>query len=350
MNEKKIKSNKYNGAEVFNKDDEVISIRKNKYYDKATPLISVGTSVYNRINVIDRTLDSVKNQDYKNFEYIIVDDGSTDGVEKKIYKYMDEVDFPVIYIKKNNGGVHTARNRAYKIARGKYFTGIDSDDVLLPNALSTFLNAWESIPSDKVNEYREVVALYANQNHEIVGGGGFPDDINTKDKKTAQKICDSLKGDHSCMNITKILKENLLPEPKGVKFIWENILWRKLDKVYRAYYINEVTGIYYQEGDDHLSRITKKNIQTVINMLYNSWAYLNDRKTYIYSFKEKIKMILKYQISKRIIKRSNTKIYFDYKIKDKNIRFYIILLYIPTLFATHIYLNKYKELKKCIIK
>ena len=315
-----MKKEKNNIIEIFDKEDDIISIRKNKYYDKAKPLVSICTPVYNRNKIIERPLNSVKNQDYKNFEYIIVDDGSTDGVEKKIYKYMDEVDFPVIFIRKNNGGVHTARNRAYKIARGKYFTSVDSDDELLPNALSTFL---------KVGDY-------------------FPNDINIKDKETAQKICNATKGDHSCMNITKIMKENLFPEPKGVKFVGENIIWRRLDKVYRAYYINEVTGINHQDGDDHLGKLASKNIQTVINILYTSWACLNDRKTYIYSFEEKIKTILRFQISKSIIKQTNTKIYFDYKIKDNNIRFFMVLLYIPSILAKQIYLYKNKDLKKLI--
>ncbi len=336
----------------FNKElcsnGEIISIKKNKYYDDAKPLVSIFTPVYNRNKIIERPLNSVKNQDYKNFEYIIIDDGSTDGVEKKIHKYMDEVDFPVIFIRKVNGGVHTARNKAYIIARGEYLISLDSDDELLPNAVSTFLNAWESIPKDKVNEYREVVGLLENQDHKIVGNY-FPDDINAKDKKTAQKLCNATKGDHSCMSITKILKENLFPEPKGVKFVGENIIWRRLDKVYRAYYINEVTGINHQEGDDHLSKIGQKNIQTVINILYTSWAFLNDRKTYIYSFKEKIKTILRFQVSKSIIKQSNTKIYFDYEVKDKNIKFFMILLYIPSIFAKRIYLNKNPELKKYLI-
>ena len=342
-----MKKEKNNIIEIFDKEDDIISIRKNKYYDKAKPLVSICTPVYNRNKIIERPLNSVKNQDYKNFEYIIVDDGSTDGVEKKIYKYMDEVDFPVIFIRKNNGGVHTARNRAYKIARGKYFTSVDSDDELLPNALSTFLKAWESIPKDKVNEYREVVGLFENQDHIIVGDY-FPNDINIKDKETAQKICNATKGDHSCMNITKIMKENLFPEPKGVKFVGENIIWRRLDKVYRAYYINEVTGINHQDGDDHLGKLASKNIQTVINILYTSWACLNDRKTYIYSFEEKIKTILRFQISKSIIKQTNTKIYFDYKIKDNNIRFFMVLLYIPSILAKQIYLYKNKDLKKLI--
>lgn len=322
-------------------------IKKNKYYDKAKPFVSICTPVYNRIHTIERPLNSIKNQDYKNFEYIIVDDGSTDGVEKKIYKFMDEVDFPVIYIKKNNGGVHTARNAAIKIARGKLFTNLDSDDAYLPNALSTFVETWLNIPNDKKNKYREIIALFENENHNIVGEL-FPDNINSMDSKMANKICTSIKGDHCSINVTEILKNNLFPEPKGVKYVAESIIWRRLDKKYMAYYINKPLGINYQYGDDHMSR-SKKSIQMMINMLYYTSYYLNDRKTYISSFKEKIKTILRYYLSKSIIKSSNTKIYFDYKIKDKNIKFHMFLLYVPSLIITKLYINKNSELKEYLI-
>ncbi len=322
---------------------EIISIRKNKYYDKIKPQISICTTIYNRINTIERPLNSIKNQDYKNFEFIIVDDGSTDGVEKIVNEYMDEVDFPVIFIRKVNGGVHTARNVAIRIAKGQFFANIDSDDAFLPNAMSTFIEAWESIPKDKVNEYREIIGLFENENHEIVGEY-FPDGINNMDNKSAKQICASIKGDHCSLNITKILKDNLFPEPKGVKYVAENIIWRKLDKKYKAYYINKPLGINYQCGNDHMSR-SKKSIQMMINSLYATQTYLNDRKTYFYSFKEKIRTILRFQIAKSVVKSSNTKIYFDYKIKDKNIKFYIFLLYIPSLVITQIYLNKNPELK-----
>ncbi len=316
-----------------------IIVKKNKYYDKAKPLVSICTPVYNRINTIQRTFDSIINQDYKSFEYIIVDDGSTDGVEKIINKFMNYVDFPCIYIHKDNGGVHTARNLAVKFARGKYFTNIDSDDEFLPNAISTFVKAWDSIPKDKIGEYREIVALCVDDNNNILGNK-FPDNINQLDMKKAQKLCDATGGEHISMDLTKIRKENLFPEPKGVKMVMENILWRKLYVKYRSYYINEPLRIYHRYGDDHLSNIKKKNIQTIVNILYNAQEYLNNDKIYIYSFKERIMTITRYLISRNIVKKSNTKVYFDYSIKNKKNQFLIILLYVPCLFGTYLYKKK----------
>ncbi len=329
------------------KNDEIIFIRKNKYYDSAKPLVSLYTPNYNGRDTIQRTFDSVKNQVFKNFEYIIIDDGSTDGVEKIINKFMDNVDIPVIFIKKKNGGLHTVRNLGVKYARGKYCTCVDSDDELLPEALSTCVAAWDSIPKNKVHRYREVVALCEDENHNIVGSY-FPDNINSVDMKTARKLCRATKGEHFGMDITKVRKENLLPEPKGVKYVVEDIVWRKLDLEYDSYYINKVLRVYHLEGENRMSKNKNKNIQNVINMLYNSHYYLNNDKLYIDSFKQKIVIIIRYQVAKNIVNRAKIKVEFDNTIKHIKNKFLICILYIPCFFYTYIYINKNKPIREIL--
>ncbi len=320
-----------------------IEIIKNKYYDEANPLVTICTPVFNRKHTIERTLKSIKSQTFKNFEYIIVDDGSTDGVEVLIEKFMNENHIPVLFIRKSNGGVHTARNLATKYARGKFLINIDSDDELLPKALEILVDAWKNIPEEKQNEYRDVVALCVDENNKIVGKK-FPYNINDVDTNVAHKMCYDTHGEHIGIDNTSIRKENLFPEPKGVKFVEENILWQKLDTKYKTYYINEPVRIYHTEGNDHLTTKKKKNIQALVNMLYNNSVYLNDYRIYLNSFKRKIKSIIKYLISKNIILKTNTKVYFDYKIVSSRMKALIIFLYVPCLIFTNIYIKKYCEL------
>ena len=71
MKKEKLKNEKFSGIELFDKEDDIISIRKNKYYDSAKPLVSICTTIYNRNKIVERALNSVKKQDYKNFEYIL---------------------------------------------------------------------------------------------------------------------------------------------------------------------------------------------------------------------------------------------------------------------------------------
>ena len=91
-----------------------------------TPLVSVIIPTYNRANLIKRSVDSVLNQTYKNFEIIIIDDGSTDNTEKIISSINDP---RIVYLKQENHGASTARNKGIEIAKGEFIAFQDSDDV-----------------------------------------------------------------------------------------------------------------------------------------------------------------------------------------------------------------------------
>ena len=93
-------------------------------------LITVFTATYNRANTITRLFESLKNQSFKNFEWLIVDDGSTDYTEAIVESFDPLGDFPIRYIKKENGGKHTAYNIGLNEARGSLFFNVDSDVLL----------------------------------------------------------------------------------------------------------------------------------------------------------------------------------------------------------------------------
>ena len=103
------------------------------------PFLTVITPVYNRRNVLKRAIDSVERQSFRDIEYIIIDDGSTDSIDDIVEEFMESTELPVMFVKKNNGGVHTARNAGYKRARGKLILCVDSDDELKFNACEIFI-------------------------------------------------------------------------------------------------------------------------------------------------------------------------------------------------------------------
>ncbi len=98
-------------------------------------LFTIVTPVYNRRETPPRTLESVAGQTSKNLEHIIVDDGSSDPCDDLVERYLSDAEYPVLYVKKENGGVHTARNIAIERARETYAVFLDSDDEIVPNAL-----------------------------------------------------------------------------------------------------------------------------------------------------------------------------------------------------------------------
>ena len=97
--------------------------------------ISVIMPVYNVEKYLDRAIFSVLNQTFKDFELILVNDGSTDNSKFICEKYV-EIDKRVRFIDQKNQGAHTARNNAIDISCGKYMMFFDSDDYVNTNMLN----------------------------------------------------------------------------------------------------------------------------------------------------------------------------------------------------------------------
>ena len=89
--------------------------------------VSIILPVYNAVNYIEKTITSVLNQTYKNFELIIVDDGATDGTSEICRNYAQK-DYRISYYKQNNFGTAVARNRGIELAKGEYIAFLDHDD------------------------------------------------------------------------------------------------------------------------------------------------------------------------------------------------------------------------------
>jgi glycosyltransferase involved in cell wall biosynthesis len=97
------------------------------------PKVSVIIPAYNAADYIEASLGSVLSQDYSNIEIIVIDDGSTDLTEELLTPYKEKI----IYKKKINGGLGSARNLGHSIATGEYVAWLDADDIAAPNRISS---------------------------------------------------------------------------------------------------------------------------------------------------------------------------------------------------------------------
>lgn len=303
----------------------------------SNPEITVLTPIYNRKATIKRALKSVEKQTYRNFEYILVDDGSTEDCDDIIEEFMARVSFPVMYIKKPNGGVHTARNVAWQNARGKYSIGLDSDDELLDNGLEIMINTWKKIEDN--SEYREVVALCIDQNgHQI--GASFPSDINEKSWKEAVVLCDNTQGEHVACYRTEIMKENPWPEPEGITFVTEDIVWKSLEKKYKSYFINDLVRIYHMDTEESYSN-SKKSLQKCRNIQWNIGYMLNHWNIYKSAKYNKIQLLLQFSVFTRILKVCNIPVY---NLDDLINRFFIAAISPVTMLVARTYIKKKMEI------
>ena len=301
------------------------------------------TPVYNRRGTIQRTINSVQAQTFRDIEYIIVDDGSDESqrIDDIVDEFMNNTDIPVMFIRKPNGGVHTARNRAVKEARGKFLLGIDSDDELVPKTCETFIKAWESIPEGERHKYRGVIANHMDQNGELLGTS-FPESpLSSTGEEIRNKY--HVKGDKISLTLMSIRKENLFPEPEGVNFVMEGIMWARLDQKYLTWCINDILGKVHTEGNDHLSGGGRKGsmtFQRCKDWVYNIATMANKLEIYHMSLRNYMKRILCYCILENIVKKKEPEFVKRYPLKGIKNKFWKAVMFIPAKIATPIYIRK----------
>jgi glycosyltransferase involved in cell wall biosynthesis len=201
---------------------------------------------FNRATLLKRAIESVGNQTVRNFELLIVDDGSTDNTKDIVEMYQTKFDFPVHYHFQKNQGKHVAHNSALKLARGSFIVILDSDDMLVPNALERLEFHWKQIPEKIRDQFAGIEGHCAYSNGEIVGTR-FPSDIlDSNFLETRRKL--HIGGDKKNSIRTDVLREFPFPVFEGEKFIRESIVWDRIARKYSFRYVNEVIQIIeYQD-------------------------------------------------------------------------------------------------------
>lgn len=131
------------------------------------PTVSIIVPVYNAVHTVERCIESILNQDYTDFELLLVNDGSTDGSGAVCDRYAAK-DPRVLVIHKKNGGVSVARNTALDQARGTFLQFLDSDDWLTPDATTSLVRAAKEAQCDLVvSDFYRVVGERVSQKGDI---------------------------------------------------------------------------------------------------------------------------------------------------------------------------------------
>ena len=225
---------------------------------------TVFTPTYNREKLIHRVFDSLKKQTFKDFEWLIVDDGSKDDTKKVIEEFKKQADFEIRYIYQENGGKHRAFNRGVKEANGELFLTADSDDYFLENALEKFKYYWDLIPNK--DEFSAVTGLCIDQNGQIVGDK-YPENIFDSNSFETTFIY-KIKGEKWGFQRTDVLRQYPFKEFEGERFIAESSVWFELSKKYKTRYINEPVRIYEINNDSLSTNTIKLRINNPKGTIY----------------------------------------------------------------------------------
>jgi glycosyltransferase involved in cell wall biosynthesis len=211
----------------------------------ASPLFTVFTPTFNRATTLSRVYDSLRQQSTDDFEWLIVDDGSSDATRSIVEGWQREAPFSIRYVHQANQGKHVAFNRGVREARGELFLPFDSDDACTPDALERFAWHWRQIPEAERDRYSAVTVLCRDQyGHPI--GRRFPGDIVDSDSLDI-RYRHGVTGEKWGFHRTEVLRQFPFPEELKRTYVPEDVVWTKIARRYRTRYVNETLRIYYTE-------------------------------------------------------------------------------------------------------
>jgi len=245
-------------------------------------LFTVFTPTYNRAYILPKLYNSLCAQTKKNFEWLIVDDGSTDETEELVSSWLSkENGFSINYVKKENGGKPRAINFGVKLARGKYFFMVDSDDHILPGAID-MMTAWVA----EIDDDESFIGVGAAK--------GFPDHTYIKgvapvvnqegyvDATNLERARYNLDADMGEAYKTDVFAKFPMAQWPGEKFAPEQIALNDIALAgYKLRWHSEIIYVcdYLEDGLTRGSRRLEKNNPMGYAMMYDHML------KYGYSFK-----------------------------------------------------------------
>lgn len=235
----------------------------------SSPIFTIFSPTYNRAHLLGRLYQSLREQTFQDFEWVIVDDGSIDGTDKLVQKWVNDAPFPIVYKWQENAGKHVAINKGLQVARGYHFVIVDSDDWLVPNALERMAYYWDSIPEPGRESFVGVAGLFAYTTGKIVGKF-FPKHV--WDSNMLERWAKwGVTGDKLESFRTDVLRTHLFPEDLG-RFVPEGVIWNRIGCKYRTRYFNEVVA-YKEYQPDGLS---SKGLKFAVQTAYARWFYFKE--------------------------------------------------------------------------
>ncbi len=180
----------------------------------AIPLLTVFTPAYNRAHLLSRLYDSLCRQSSKDFCWLIVDDGSTDSTRELANGWVEDNKIPIRYVYKENGGMHSAHNVAYRMIDTELNICIDSDDYMPDDAVEKITKYWKKFGCDQVSG---IVGLDADTKGNVIGTTFF---ANCKPITLTDFYHKGGKGDKKLVYRTRVMKElPEYPEFKGERYV-----------------------------------------------------------------------------------------------------------------------------------
>lgn len=253
------------------------------------PKISVIIPVYNTENYLRECLDSILAQTFTDFEVLVINDGSTDGSVEICDEYAQK-DARVKVFHKENGGVSSARNLGLDNAKGEWIAFVDSDDLLLDNALKNYFVITERESVDIIFSDYIVKSEHSQTVTKLQDSSANLDNISL--------IKDILDGKIHGSLCNKFIKRKILEHQRlnsEISYMEDKLLLiQLLLESPRVLYMNKPTYVYNQNNDSVTNKLTRKSLQSIkrVNDILNDTLDNTVFSEYIFKMKYRYKMML----------------------------------------------------------
>lgn len=251
-----------------------------------TNMISIITPIYNRRHLLDAAYQSLLRQSNKDFEWIVIDDGSTDAADELCQTWIGEQKISIVYERQENGGVNRARNHGIELAQGELIMLLDDDDYLSDDAVDTIYRYWHTINDN--SKIAGFLFLSGYQSNGEVIGTCFGDDVSINNY--IKVYCrDKIKGDKTIVHKTEIQKKFPFPVFEGEKFAPEAIMFDRIAKEYDYLCVNKI--LQYKE---YLDKGLSNNMYPESEMINGLLAFHYGRTDKAFPFRTRWRHLRKW--------------------------------------------------------
>lgn len=256
-------------------------------------MITVFTPTFNRCDFLPKIYACLCKQTFWHFEWLIVDDGSTDGTAEVVKELIDKKEktkegrmFPIRYFHQENGGKHRAINRGVKEAYGELFLILDSDDTLPSDSLEIVNRYYQQIRDD--HSFGGVCGYMAHHDGTVIGHGNDAEILDTNSIDLRNKY--HVQGDMLEVFRTSVMREIPFPDIPGEKFVPEALVWNRIACKYRLRVFHEV--VYYRDYLD--GGLTDKIVKIRMTSPLASMMTYAELNSYQIPFISKVKASINY--------------------------------------------------------
>ena len=256
--------------------------------------LTIFTPAFNRAHLLPRLYESLCNQTCQDFDWLVVDDGSSDDTKALVSGWITENKIPITYIYQQNQGMHGAHNTAYRNIKATLNTCIDSDDYMPLNGVALILSKWETIDQKK---YAGIIGLDALESGAILGSK-FTTEFTTLE----DFYNNGGTGDKKLVYRTEIItKYPEYPIFEGERYVGLGTKYLFVDKDYQMATLNEVLVIVDYQPTGSSNTMFYQYMKYPKGFIYNRITTMRYSK----STKRKFIEAIHYISSCIILKRSN---------------------------------------------